>query len=520
MQTQSVARDRSSRALIVFLFAALPLFGQDAASVVLDPAPNFAAALKSPDALTRTAAARVATVRGGPAVVPALREALAAEKDAVAAREEVRALVILGGDEDIAFAAAQLPRFPASIDGDFAEAVARLGAPRATDLYLKHVRNSRSPSVAAHLALWGRADQATAVASRLLGAGDHDSFNDVLGAAAKAGLVLEPGVIAVALNSSSSAVINQTVWYLAELYAPDPAKLPEPLREIATTERDGASIAETFGREVLRRMLGAKPVERKDWLEWLATKEAAAELWLDRAARAHFTAAERAALEGDDGTARATLLLQSQEVATPEFLLPIVLPDGLAEAILKKTRCSDHWLGVVRATVDRVGRVQTVDLRGVQTTTGCFKALEAMLRLSLAEPDQITSPLTSSNLLVVKPRGGTLCFGEGPVEEVALRGLHRPGGNIAPPKVVKRVEPRFPEIARQEMKGGSVDAIAEAIITKQGCVRNVRLVKQTRWPSLNGELVLALAGWTFKPGKLDGKVVDVIFNLTVNYKLN
>jgi hypothetical protein len=32
----------------------------------------------------------------------------------------------------VAFAASQLPRFPASIDGDFADAVGRVGVPRST----------------------------------------------------------------------------------------------------------------------------------------------------------------------------------------------------------------------------------------------------------------------------------------------------------------------------------------------------------------------------------------------------
>jgi hypothetical protein len=39
-------------------------------------------------------AARVALVRGVDSLVPQLREALAAEKDALAAREELRALVM------------------------------------------------------------------------------------------------------------------------------------------------------------------------------------------------------------------------------------------------------------------------------------------------------------------------------------------------------------------------------------------------------------------------------------------
>src|SRR5687768_8044507 len=101
--------------------------------------PRVAEGLRSPDALVRATAARLALTRDVAAVVPQLRDALASEKNGEAAREEVRALVILGGDDNIAFAAEQLHRFPTGIDGAFSDAVARLGAPKAIDLYQKHV---------------------------------------------------------------------------------------------------------------------------------------------------------------------------------------------------------------------------------------------------------------------------------------------------------------------------------------------------------------------------------------------
>jgi RimJ/RimL family protein N-acetyltransferase len=93
MPKQSVARDRSRGALIVLLLLlVLPLSGQDAASIALgegDPV----AALKSSDALTRAAAARVLLVRAVTDAVAPLRAALTNENDANAAREEMRALV-------------------------------------------------------------------------------------------------------------------------------------------------------------------------------------------------------------------------------------------------------------------------------------------------------------------------------------------------------------------------------------------------------------------------------------------
>jgi TonB family protein len=206
-------------------------------------------------------------------------------------------------------------------------------------------------------------------------------------------------------------------------------------------------------------------------------------------------------------------------VRKPEFMLPIELPDGLAEAILKKTKCSDAWIGVVKTSVDRTGRVQTLSLGGVGARGGCLKALEAMLRLSLAEPVTITSPLETTNLLVVKPRGRSVCFDDDPITDtVSPRYLMRVGNDVTAPKVVHREEPVFPRNARQAMKAGNVVIIAESVITKTGCVRDVYLVQQSPFADLNTAAVLALSQWKFKPGMLNGKPVDVIFHLSINFK--
>src|SRR5437773_8763165 len=75
------------------------------------------AGLQSPDALARATAARVTAVRGEKALVPALRQALANETNGDAAREEIRALVLTGTDDDIDFAAQATAKFPPRMDG-------------------------------------------------------------------------------------------------------------------------------------------------------------------------------------------------------------------------------------------------------------------------------------------------------------------------------------------------------------------------------------------------------------------
>jgi TonB family protein len=134
----------------------------------------------------------------------------------------------------------------------------------------------------------------------------------------------------------------------------------------------------------------------------------------------------------------------------------------------------------------------------------------------LAEPSLLTSPLRATELVVVKPRG-THCLDEDPVEtSVASRGIRRVGRDVKAPVVLTRVEPLFPASVREQMTA-TTTVVAEALVTRSGCVRDVRLVSQSPWPELNAAAVASLSQWKFKPGTLDGAPVDVVFNLEVRF---
>ena len=82
---------------------------------------------------------------------------------------------------------------------------------------------------------------------------------------------------------------------------------------------------------------------------------------------------------------------------------------------------------------------------------------------------------------------------------------------------ITRVEPTYPEVARKARIAGIV--IVECIIDKSGNVTNVQVLKPLPF-GLDQAAVDAVKRWKFKPGTLNGQPVDVIFNLTVNFKLN
>jgi protein TonB len=75
----------------------------------------------------------------------------------------------------------------------------------------------------------------------------------------------------------------------------------------------------------------------------------------------------------------------------------------------------------------------------------------------------------------------------------------------------------YPEVALKARISGIV--IVEAIISRDGTVKDVRVLKPLPF-GLDQAAVDAVKQWTFKPASLNGQPVDVLFNLTINFKLD
>ncbi|MEM9763613.1 MAG: energy transducer TonB [Pseudomonadota bacterium] len=90
------------------------------------------------------------------------------------------------------------------------------------------------------------------------------------------------------------------------------------------------------------------------------------------------------------------------------------------------------------------------------------------------------------------------------------------GGDVNPPEKLHYPPPQYTEIARKARVQGVV--IVQAIIDKTGSVNNVKVLKGLPM-GLDEEAVKAIKQWKFKPATLNGKPVDVYYNLTVNFRL-
>ena len=93
----------------------------------------------------------------------------------------------------------------------------------------------------------------------------------------------------------------------------------------------------------------------------------------------------------------------------------------------------------------------------------------------------------------------------------------RVGGDVKAPVLINRVEPTYTEEARAKRISGIV--ILEVIIDKTGRVTNAQVLKPLPF-GLDRAAVDAVKQWQFQPGTLNGQPIDVIFNLTVNFRLD
>jgi TonB family protein len=91
----------------------------------------------------------------------------------------------------------------------------------------------------------------------------------------------------------------------------------------------------------------------------------------------------------------------------------------------------------------------------------------------------------------------------------------RVGGNVQAAKLIHRVDPVFPQSARD--KGVQGPVTIQAIIGKDGFIRDT-LVSQAP-PDLAQAAIDAVRLWQFEPTRLNGEPVEIMTEITVNFQL-
>jgi TonB family protein len=95
-------------------------------------------------------------------------------------------------------------------------------------------------------------------------------------------------------------------------------------------------------------------------------------------------------------------------------------------------------------------------------------------------------------------------------------GVYRPGSGIEPPKLLQEVKPNYTEEARLKHLEGEV--VLEIVVRRDGSVGDLRILRGLGG-GLNDRALQAVRQWRFSPAKRLSSPVDVIVEVSVEFKL-
>ena len=93
------------------------------------------------------------------------------------------------------------------------------------------------------------------------------------------------------------------------------------------------------------------------------------------------------------------------------------------------------------------------------------------------------------------------------------------GNCISNPKLTHRTYPEFPKKARIDRVHGKV--VVEAVVKKDGTTSNIRVLQATpEGYGFEQSAIEAIEDWKYRPGTINGEVVDVYFTIIVTFELS
>jgi len=192
------------------------------------------------------------------------------------------------------------------------------------------------------------------------------------------------------------------------------------------------------------------------------------------------------------------------EIKPPRLLKQV---DPIYPPVARQARV--EGVVILEAETDIFGRVQNT------------KVLRSIPLLDQAAIDAVRQWVYEPLMIENKPRG---C-----VFTVTVRlqldgggGKPAPGeplkitGDVKGPKVIKRVDPVYPEEARKARVEGTV--ILEATIDVKGQVQNVRILRSI--PLLDQAAIDALRQWVYEAPIINGKPIPLTFTVMIRFALD
>jgi protein TonB len=90
------------------------------------------------------------------------------------------------------------------------------------------------------------------------------------------------------------------------------------------------------------------------------------------------------------------------------------------------------------------------------------------------------------------------------------------GGTVKMARLIHRVEPQYPPLARQMRVSGTVELTG--IIATDGRIRELKLLSGS--PLLARAALEAVRQWVYEPTLLDGEPVELVATISVIFRLN
>jgi len=164
---------------------------------------------------------------------------------------------------------------------------------------------------------------------------------------------------------------------------------------------------------------------------------------------------------------------------------------------------------ILEAKIDEYGRV--MDAMILRSVPGLDQAAIDAVRQWVYEPLLLDGKPTKA-LFTVTVR---FQLGEKDIEKFA-EGAVKVRDQINPPKLVKSVNPVYPEIARQAKIEGVV--ILQARTDVQGRVKDAMVLRSV--PLLDQAAIAAVRQWVYEPLVIDEQAKEAVFTVTVRFDLS
>jgi TonB family protein len=164
---------------------------------------------------------------------------------------------------------------------------------------------------------------------------------------------------------------------------------------------------------------------------------------------------------------------------------------------------------ILEAKIDVYGRV--MDAMILRSVPELDQAAIDAVRQWVYEPLLIDGKPTKALFTVTV----NFRLGEKDIEKFA-EGAVKVKDQISPPKLVKTVNPVYPEIARQAKIEGVV--IVQARTDTQGRVKDAMVLRSI--PLLDQAAIAAVRQWVYEPLVIDGQAREAVFTVTVRFALD